>query len=419
LPAFYAQIVERAIALTLHRHDCARKTTFRSTNKGALVRTAAIIVAAGKGTRVGGDVPKQFQMLDGLPVLVRSIRAFTSLSQVDRVLVVIGADERALYREKIMPWVDSQKIEVIIGGAERSQSVLNGLAALERSETDMVLIHDGARPLVSRDLILRVIDAVKSHQAAAPAIAVSDTLWRGDARQVTKTTRRDGLFRAQTPQGFKLRDILAAHNAYIGVATDDVEVALAVGMTVQIVEGDEDNIKITQPADFARSRRILGGQMDIRTGNGFDVHAFEPGDHVVLCGIKIPHIATLKGHSDADVAMHAITDAIYGALAAGDIGAWFPPTDAKWKNAASDIFLRHAGKMACDQGFTITHVDCTLICEQPKIGPHSAAMRTRLAEILEIETTRVSVKATTSERLGFTGRSEGIAAMATATLVRL
>ncbi len=387
------------------------------------METAAVIVAAGKGTRAGGDIPKQFQLLDGLPVLARTIRAFSSISEIDRVVVVVGADYLGLYRELVEPRLGAQKPEIVMGGAARSQSVLNGLAALKPGDTHMVLIHDGARPLVSRALILRVIDAAKLHQAAAPAIAVSDTLWRGADRVVTASANRAGLFRAQTPQAFALSDIVAAHKGFDGAATDDVELALAAGLAVKIVAGDEDNIKITTPADFARARRILGegfgGQMDIRTGNGFDVHAFEAGDHVVLCGLKIPHIAALKGHSDADVAMHALTDAIYGALAAGDIGTWFPPSDAKWRGAASDIFLRHATKMTHDQGFKITHVDLTLICERPKISPHSGAMRARLAEIMGIECNRVSVKATTSERLGFTGRSEGIAAMATATLVSL
>ncbi|WP_372605597.1 2-C-methyl-D-erythritol 2,4-cyclodiphosphate synthase, partial [Actibacterium sp.] len=286
-------------------------------------------------------------------------------------------------------------------------------------DCDAVLIHDGARPLVSAALIDRVIVALETHPGAAPALPVTDALWRGADGAVAAPHPRDGLFRAQTPQGFHLDAIRAAHAAHPGGAADDVEVALAAGLDVMIVEGDEDNLKITHPGDFARAARILKDRpMDIRTGNGFDVHRFGAGDHVVLCGVRVPHGRGLQGHSDADVGMHALTDAIYGALARGDIGQHFPPSDPQWKGAESHIFLRHAAQMAVDEGFTITHCDVTLICEQPKIGPHAQTMRGALADIIGIDAGRISVKATTSERLGFTGREEGIAALATATLVK-
>jgi 2-C-methyl-D-erythritol 4-phosphate cytidylyltransferase/2-C-methyl-D-erythritol 2,4-cyclodiphosphate synthase len=226
------------------------------------------------------------------------------------------------------------------------------------------------------------------------------------------------LYRAQTPQGFRYADILAAHRAFDGQAADDVEVARAAGLDVAIVPGSEGNLKITTPEDFARAAKQLRIKMDIRLGNGYDVHAFEDGDHVILCGVKIPHSQSLKGHSDADVGMHAVTDALYGALAEGDIGRHFPPSDPQWKGAASEIFLKHACDLARTKGYEISNVDCTLICERPKIGPHASEMMQEMARIMGLEMDRVSIKATTSERLGFTGREEGIAAFATATLVK-
>jgi 2-C-methyl-D-erythritol 4-phosphate cytidylyltransferase/2-C-methyl-D-erythritol 2,4-cyclodiphosphate synthase len=268
-------------------------------------------------------------------------------------------------------------------------------------------------------VITEVIEALASHEGAAPGLPVVDALWQGEAT-VAAIRPRAGLFRAQTPQGFHLAAIRAAHAAHPGGAADDVEVALAHGLSVAITQGDEDNFKLTRPGDFDRAERLLETRemIDIRTGNGFDVHRFGPGDHVWLCGVKIPHGRGLQGHSDADVGLHTVTDAIYGALAMGDIGTHFPPSDPRWKGAESHIFLTHAVDMAAEMGFGITHADLTFLCERPKIGPHAAAMRARLAELLRIAPERVSVKATTTERLGFTGREEGIAAMATVTLVR-
>jgi 2-C-methyl-D-erythritol 4-phosphate cytidylyltransferase/2-C-methyl-D-erythritol 2,4-cyclodiphosphate synthase len=285
-----------------------------------------------------------------------------------------------------------------------------------------VLIHDGARPLVSPALIGRLVAALDAHDGAAPALAVTDALWRGADGLVAGTVDRTGLYRAQTPQAFRFAAILAAHRAHPGGALDDVEVARAAGLDVAIVEGEEQNLKLTVPADFTRAEAILRGQAmqgrpEIRLGNGFDVHAFCPGDHLWLCGVRLPHDRGLLGHSDADVGMHALTDAIYGALAEGDIGRHFPPSDPQWKGAASHIFLAHAMALARQRGFQLANCDVTLICERPKIGPHAADMQAELARIMAVEGARVSVKATTSERLGFTGREEGIAALATATLV--
>jgi 2-C-methyl-D-erythritol 4-phosphate cytidylyltransferase/2-C-methyl-D-erythritol 2,4-cyclodiphosphate synthase len=310
-------------------------------------------------------------------------------------------------------------VTLVEGGAERADSVRAGLEALLAEAPDTVLIHDVARPGTPEAVIHRVRAALEHAPGAAPALLLSDALWTGAEERVTGTRDRSGLYRAQTPQGFRFPDILAAHRAHPGGAADDVEVARAVGLDVTIVPGDEENLKITLPGDFARAAALLKGpQMDIRLGNGFDVHAFEAGDHVTLCGVRVPHDRALKGHSDADVAMHAVTDALYGALGAGDIGQHFPPSDPQWKGAESAIFLAHAAGLARQRGYGISNVDVTVICERPKIGPHAPAMRAELARLLEVTADRVSVKATTSEQLGFTGRQEGIAALATATLVK-
>lgn len=373
--------------------------------------TAVIIVAAGRGSRMGGDLPKQWQMLGGKPVLAHTLAGFAGMP----VVLVIHPDDRGLSES-----LDAgQAVRIVAGGASRDASVLAGLRALEGTGATRVLIHDGARPLVSAALITRLIAALDSHAGAAPALPVTDALWHGDAGLVTGTQDRTGLYRAQTPQAFRFDAILAAHAAHQGGAADDVEVARAAGLDVLIVEGEETNVKLTYPSDFARAEAILRGEaMDVRLGNGYDVHAFCEGDHVWLCGVKVPHGRGLLGHSDADVGMHALTDAIYGALALGDIGRHFPPSDPQWKGSASRIFLAHAIGLAAAAGYRLANCDVTLVCEQPKIGPHAAAMQAALAEIMGVELGRVSVKATTSERLGFTGREEGIAALATATLVR-
>ncbi len=372
------------------------------------MRVAGIIVAGGRGTRLGG-LPKQWRALAGSVVAAHAVRALREAGAAPLVLVHHlddAAQARAIPDVLLVP-----------GGPNRPDSVRAGLEAMAGDPPDAVLIHDAARPCLSPALVGRVIEALGRHDGAAPAISVTDALWRG-ADRVESALPRDGLWRAQTPQGFRFASILDAHRAHPGGASDDVEVARAAGMDVVIVPGEEDNIKVTHPGDLERAARILETRMEVRTGNGYDVHAFGPGDHVVLCGIRIPHDQGVLAHSDGDVGLHALTDAILGALAAGDIGQHFPPTDARWKGADSLLFLRHAGALAERSGFRVTHTDVTVVCEAPKVGPHVPAMKAAVAEALALSPDAVSIKATTSERLGFTGRREGIAALATATLVR-
>ena len=359
-------------------------------------------------------MPKQWQTVAGRRVADWTVDAFHEAPGIDLTLVMVAPD----IDPAIWPYATERGVLIGYGGATRPETVAKGLDLLAEAGIERVLIHDVARPGVSPAIIARVLAALDTHQGAAPALPVTDALWHGDGT-VTATQDRTGLWRAQTPQGFHLPAIRAAHATFEGTPADDVEVALAAGLSVAIVPGSEDNLKITTPEDFARAARVLAkdAPMDIRTGNGFDVHRFGPGDQVMLAGVAVPHDRGLQGHSDADVGLHTVTDAIYGALAEGDIGTHFPPSDPQWKGAESHIFLTHAVDLAVARGFVITHADLTLICEQPKIGPHASAMRARLAELLRIERSRVSVKATTTERLGFPGRGEGIAALATVTLV--
>ena len=372
---------------------------------------AAIIVAAGRGTRAGGDVPKQWRRLHGRRVADWTVDAFLAHPRIGKVVLVLHPDDLG----QAEGFVDAI---IATGGATRDASVVAGLEALASDPPDRVLIHDVARPLVTPAVIDRVIDALDEAAGAAPALAVTDALWKGEAGAVAGTQDRTGLYRAQTPQGFRYAAILAAHRDHPGGAADDVEVARANGLEVAIVEGDEANLKITGPGDFARAEQLMRDAMDIRVGQGYDVHAFEPGASCILCGVEVAHDKALKGHSDADVGMHALTDAIYGALAEGDIGQHFPPSEPEWKGAASHVFLEHAIGLAREKGWDLANCDVTLVCERPKIGPHAGAMRAELARILGVEAGRVSVKATTSEKLGFTGREEGIASLAVATLVK-
>ncbi|MDB2369024.1 bifunctional 2-C-methyl-D-erythritol 4-phosphate cytidylyltransferase/2-C-methyl-D-erythritol 2,4-cyclodiphosphate synthase [Octadecabacter sp.] len=373
--------------------------------------TTAIVVAAGRGLRAGGDVPKQWQHIAGQTIVEHTLDIFARHPRIDDIVLVLAADDFARAEALNL----GSRAVIVAGGDARAASVQAGLA---QATSDRVLIHDAARCCCTNAVVDRVLDALDHSPAAAPAVAVTDALWTGMNGAVTGVQDRTGLFRAQTPQGFHLPAIRDAHSAHGAGAADDVAVARAAGLDVKIVQGDEANFKITTPADFARAAQQLEQTMDIRTGNGFDVHRFGDGDHVILCGVTVPHNRGLQGHSDADVGMHTVTDAIYGALCRGDIGQHFPPSDPQWKGASSDIFLRHACDLARDMGFTLTHMDCTLICEVPKIGPVAQAMRARMAEIMTLDIDRVSVKATTSERLGFTGRGEGIAALATVTLVK-
>lgn len=374
--------------------------------------TAAIIVAAGRGTRAGGDLPKQWQTLRGQPVAAHAMARFAAHPSISQLVLVLHPNDI-----ETNLWPQDTEATIVAGGETRSASVRAGLEVVS-SGIEQVLIHDAARPLVTDAVIDRVLAALRESDGAAPAIAVTDTLWHGADNAVQGVQDRDNLYRAQTPQGFRLAPLLAAHANSTGQETDDVAVARAAGLDVAIVPGDEDNIKITTPDDFDRADRLMRRHMDIRVGNGYDVHRFGSGDHVWLCGVQVPHTRSLQGHSDADVGMHAVTDAIYGALGKGDIGQHFPPTDPQWKGAASHIFLEHAVALAKSEGFGIGNVDCTLVCEFPKIGPHQDAMKAVMAAYMGLESARLSVKATTSEGLGFTGREEGIAAIATVTLVK-
>lgn len=385
-----------------------------------MTTTIALVLAGGRGTRAGGGPPKQYRAISGEPIIRRTLLAFVEHPRVDAVRAVIHPDDEALFRRATE---DMDLLPPTYGGETRQESGFNGLVSVEALDPDYVLIQDAARPFTDGATIDRVIAALADAPAALAAMPVSDTLKRADAlRRVEGTVDRERLWRAQTPQGFRYRAILDAHRSMAGRnLTDDAAVAEAAGLPVALVEGGEDNIKITTPEDFRRAERILGGAGpnagDLRVGFGYDVHRFEPGDHVLLCGVRIPHSATLRGHSDADVGLHAITDAILGALADGDIGDHFPPSDARWRDADSAVFLRAAAEKVRARGGAIRHIDATLICEKPRIGPHREAMRTRVAEICGVGPERVSVKATTTEGLGFTGREEGIAAQAVATLL--
>lgn len=379
-----------------------------------MVRCVALVVAAGRGSRFGGDVPKQWRDLGGRPVLRHSLAAFAAHPGIDAVRAVIHPDDAALYEAAA---AGLSLGAPIAGGPTRQDSVRLGLEAIAELAPDLVLIHDGARPFIDAGVISRVIAALKDHPGAIPALPVHDTLKRVEQGRITETVPRAGLWRAQTPQGFRYAEVLAAHRAVAGrELTDDAQVAEQAGLAVAIVDGAENNLKITTAQDLSRAAAALAQPGDIRVASGYDVHRFTAGDHIMLCNVPVPHDAGLEGHSDADVALHALTDALLGTISAGDIGRHFPPSDARWKGADSAIFLAHAGALVGGLGGEIVHVDITIICERPKVGPHRAAMVARVAEILGIAEQRVSIKATTTEGLGFTGRREGIAAQAMATV---
>ncbi|CAO3420279.1 bifunctional 2-C-methyl-D-erythritol 4-phosphate cytidylyltransferase/2-C-methyl-D-erythritol 2,4-cyclodiphosphate synthase [Azospirillum doebereinerae] len=376
----------------------------------------ALIVAGGTGQRFGAERPKQYLDLAGKPILRRTVEAFLRHPLVTGVQVVIDPAWRDLY-DTAVAGLDLP--EPVSGGATRQDSVRNGLETLAaQGGCGRVLIHDAARPLIDAATIAAVVGALDSIPGAIAAVPVADTLKRGQDGAVTATVDREALWRAQTPQGFRFPEILAAHRAAAGLAlTDDAAVAERAGLAVALVPANEENFKVTTPDDLTRATRaVLSALGDVRTGTGFDVHRFTDGDFVTLCGLRVPHTHGLDGHSDADVGLHALTDAILGALAAGDIGSHFPPSDPQWRGADSAKFLRHAAGLVAERGGVIAHTDVTIICERPKIGPHREAMAARIAGILGIALDRVSVKATTTERLGFTGRSEGIAAQAVATI---
>ena len=373
-------------------------------------RIAVLIVAAGKGQRAGTDLPKQYECLAGKPMLRRTVEAFGGLT----IQVVIGPGQEELAAAALegLPLPAP-----VLGGATRQESVRLGLEALAGEAPDLVLIHDAARPLVSRRVTEDVVKALElGADGALPMVAASDTLRRRSQDGHWTIVSRDNLYRAQTPQGFVFDKILKAHRDHAREdVTDDVALAELAGLKVEMVEGEEKNIKVTRKEDFALAESLLGSG-DVRSGTGFDVHKFMEGDHIWLCGIMVSHTHALEGHSDADVGLHAITDALLGAIGEGDIGQHFPPTDARWKGAPSWKFLDHAAGLVAAKGGIINHVDVTIICERPKVGPYRGAMKAKIAEILKIEPGRVSVKATTTEGLGFTGRREGIAAQAIATV---
>jgi len=375
----------------------------------------ALIVASGRGQRFGAAArPKQYQPLAGRAVLRHCLERFRDHPRVGAVRAVIQPEDRALYDEAT---AGLDLLAPAAGGATRQESVRRGLESLRAAPPELVLIHDGVRPLLDASLIDRVLDGLADHAAVLPALPVTDTLKRVAEERVLGTVEREGLFRAQTPQGFRYREILDAHQRHAGTAmTDDVALAEAAGLAVRVVPGDESNLKITAPDDLARAARLLGAGLVPRTGLGFDVHRLAPGDGLVLAGVRLPEPLRLIGHSDADVGLHAVTDALLGTLGAGDIGSHFPPSDPRWAGADSAFFLQHARQLVEGAGGRIEHVDLTLICERPRIGPHRPAMVARLGELLGLGPGRVSVKATTTEQLGFTGRGEGIAAQAVATV---
>ena len=381
---------------------------------------AAVVVAAGRGTRAaGGDLPKQFRPVGGEPMLRRALAMLADHPMLGRVQPVIHPEDVARFQSAA---AGIRTLAPVYGGATRQMSVRAGLEALSKQPPDIVLVHDAARPFASAELIARAIAAAGNTGAAIPAMAVTDTVKTIDAEgNVEKTLDRTALRLVQTPQAFNFTALLAAHRhaAAQGRAdfTDDAALAEWAGMKVAVFAGEPGNIKVTTAEDFTRAEAIgFAALGDVRTGTGIDVHAFGPGDHVTLGGLRIPHVRALTGHSDADVALHALTDAILGALADADIGAHFPPSDPQWKGASSDRFLSFAVERVKACGGRIAHLDLTLVCEAPKIGPHRDAMRTQIAQLAGIDVSRVAVKATTSERLGFTGRGEGIAAYATATV---
>ncbi|MBI3513157.1 MAG: bifunctional 2-C-methyl-D-erythritol 4-phosphate cytidylyltransferase/2-C-methyl-D-erythritol 2,4-cyclodiphosphate synthase [Proteobacteria bacterium] len=380
------------------------------------ISTVALIVAAGRGRRFGEELPKQYQTLLGRPVLRHTAQAFLDHAQIDAVRVVIGADDAELYRAAVG---DLGLLAPVTGGAERQDSVRLGLESLLDRAPEIVLIHDAARPLVDAAVIARAIAGLAAHDGAIAAVPVTDTVKRTDGATIVDTVDRSRLWRAQTPQAFRFHAILDAHRAATGSnLSDDAAVAERAGLRVGVTLGDETNLKITTPDDLVRAERHLRARLGApRVGNGFDVHRFGPGDHVMLCGVRVAHDHGLIGHSDADVGLHALTDAILGALGDGDIGQHFSPTDPRWRGADSSVFLRNAAERVAARGGELVHVDVTLICERPKVAPHRAEMVARIAEILGIPATRVSVKATTTEGLGFTGRAEGIAGQATATVL--
>ena len=383
---------------------------------------AAVIVAAGAGLRAGGERPKQYRPIGGKPVLRHTIEAFLGHPGIKRVQVIIGEGHGEFYHEAVggLPLPGP-----VIGGQTRQQSVARGLEALGGEPPDLVLIHDGARPFVSASIISHVIAHLDRHAAVVPALPVTDTVKRARGNLVVETVERAGLWTVQTPQGFRFEAIARAHRRAGEAAghefSDDASIAEWAGIEVALIVGSAENAKITSAEDLAAAdqrlrREALLALGDIRVGSGFDVHAFGLGDHVMLCGVRIAHDKGLSGHSDADAPLHALTDALLGSIAEGDIGVHFPPSDPQWRGADSVIFVKHAARLIAERHGVIANADITIVCEAPRIGPHVPAMCRRIAEILDLAPDRIAVKATTSEAMGFTGRGEGLVAMATVTV---
>lgn len=383
------------------------------------VETVALVVAGGRGSRAGQALPKQYVSLWGMPVLRRSLEALLSHPDIGAIQVVIGAGDQHLYEEAVhgLPGM----LAPVTGGATRQESVRNGLESLATHAPRVVLVHDAARPFASAALIGRVMAACDAAAGAIPALPVAETLKRVEAGMVSDTVSRLDVVTAQTPQAFPFGPLLEAHRKAAAAGqndlTDDAAVAALAGLPVRVVQGDRANMKLTTPDDFRAAERMITTAAETRTAQGFDVHAFGPGTSVWLCGVEVAHELGLIGHSDADVGLHALTDALLGTIGDGDIGQHFPPSDPAWKGASSDRFLAHAARRVRGRGGRIVHLDVTLVCERPKIGPYRERMRQAIAETAQVTISRVSVKATTSERLGFTGRGEGIAALASATVV--
>jgi 2-C-methyl-D-erythritol 4-phosphate cytidylyltransferase/2-C-methyl-D-erythritol 2,4-cyclodiphosphate synthase len=378
-------------------------------------KIAVLIVAAGRGTRLGEGLPKQYRPLLGKTILAHAIEGVRQALPTAIIRCVIAPGDEQIYLASAGPDAPA----TVPGGASRQQSVCNGLEALADASPDIVLIHDAARPFGIASVAGALVEGIAAGAAhgVAPGIELPDSLRRAQDGTFVPVPR-EGMWRVQTPQAFRYRAILDAHRKAAGQQlTDDLSVAEAAGLTITLIPGDERAIKITTAADITRAEAILlAARGDVRVGHGYDVHAFGPGDSVMLCGVQVPHSAALAGHSDADVGLHALTDAILGSIGAADIGAHFPPSDPRWRGAASDAFLRHAASLVAAKDGVIAHVDVTLVCEAPKIAPHREAMVASIAAILGLSAERVSVKATTTEGLGFTGRREGIAAYATATV---
>jgi 2-C-methyl-D-erythritol 4-phosphate cytidylyltransferase/2-C-methyl-D-erythritol 2,4-cyclodiphosphate synthase len=386
----------------------------------SFMRIAAVIVAGGRGHRAGAGKPKQYRSIKDEPLLRRTLRSFDEHQAVSQIVPVIHNEDMGDYADAARGF-DRKCIAPVLGGATRQLSVFAGLQAIETSAPDFVLVHDAVRPLFSQALIGRAIDAMKTASAAVPVLPVTDTVKRIDAAgNVAETLDRNELRLTQTPQIFSYAKLLAAHRSAAAKGlrnfSDDASLAEWAGIPVATFPGETGNVKFTTADDFLRAEALTGALFEFRNGTGFDIHAFGPGDHVTLGGVKIPYTKSLSGHSDADVLLHALTDAVLGAIGEADIGAHFPPSDGKWRGAASEIFLRHAISLLEKSGGNLVNLDATLLCEAPKIGPHRDAIRASIAAITGIDISRIAVKATTMEKLGFIGRGEGIAAMASATV---